>query len=200
MMNQTPQQRWFVLPPPPAQPVDDFAEARDSLPAGEASARIVVRSLLTLTGLGLGALFLMYSSVHAGDSQSSSRRMTGGAAQSDRPQWSAIAEAIAAAPSTETAILAPIPIATKSSMAVTSLDAGTVSGAFEAKRPPSVAVRPIFVAPPSAITAVRIEPNPGPAPATNPYDEPSTKTASARQTTSPRAREEVAVGPLESRK
>jgi hypothetical protein len=174
MIGQTPGPRWFVPPPPtalPPPPVDDFPDARVLSPTVEASARIVLRSLLMLSGLGVGALFLMYSSVHAADSQSAPATVAVGSTRSDGPP-PATAGASPVAPAAEPLALEPIPVATETTGTLVAPDAGTVSGVYEQRRASGEVSRRIFVAPPSAIPVVRIEPNPVPAPDTNPYDEP----------------------------
>jgi hypothetical protein len=189
MTNQALDSSSTIPKPSPPQPVDESDEAY-SPNVGEASAKIVGRSLWMLSVIGAGAFFLMYSSVHAGERQSA--KMGGAFRPAATPSGSSFAPARTAAPTptskpttaafASAVVLTPlddvltsaVPTPTKAplagSIALAPLGDLLLSAAYEPKPTPNLPPRPIFAAPPKARTIVRIEPDPVTAADANPYD------------------------------
>lgn len=189
MTNQAPDSSSTSPGPSPPQQVDESDE-RYSPNVGEASAKIVGRSLWMLSAMGAGAFFLMYSSVHAGERQSA--KMVGAFRPAATPSMSTFARVPTVAPTptsmpTKAAFASAVPLTplddvlpsavptpTKapfaSSIAVAPLEDLLLSAVYEPKPTPNVPPRPIFAAPPKARTIVRIEPDPVTAAHANPYD------------------------------
>ena len=176
--------------------MNQFADDPISLPTGAASATIVLRSLLMLSGLGLGAFLLAYSSVHAKDPHGRTTTTDLGSNPSYMSPLKGPPEDIP--PASPTQSPTPAPIAPLILTAVSVVDAGAPSPLPEPKRAPSLLFRRPVVAPPKPITVVRIEPNAVPAPDTNPYDEPEILPMGNRSRASARDAE-ATVGTLNSR-
>jgi len=163
-MNQSPDRSSTIPRPPP--PMDESVEGRILPRAGEASAEIVLGSLLMLSVVGFGAVLLMRASAHAGDSQSAK---TGVTSQQAETQSRSALRATRIATWTPTSMVAAT--TTSSSFALAPLDDVPLALGYQPKQEPNVPPHRIFVAP-KPITLVRIEPDAVTTADTNPYGQP----------------------------
>jgi hypothetical protein len=230
MTTQTPDDSWTIPSLPPLEPADETADVEaDEVPetlrgVGAPSVKVVLPSLFLLSGLGLGAFLLMYSSVHAGDARAhAGEHIAVGAAAVDTPASPALV-ASASAPPVPVAVLAPTPTESPapapppapvpSSIAVAALPAPPVpvpvaveapvahEAAPVAREVHEVKVtappRPVYVAPKPAVV-VRIEANPVFNPASVKSDDGSSNAAApVTVATEPRAAPAAAANAADS--
>jgi hypothetical protein len=227
MTTQTPDDSWTIPSLPPLEPADETADLEaDEVPetirgVGAPSVKVVLPSLFLLSGLGLGAFLLMYSSVHAGDARvHAGVQVAVGAAAVDAPSSPALV-ASATAPRVPVAVLAPTPTESPapapppapvpSSIAVAALPAAPVPVPVEAPVVHEVAPvarelhevkvtappRPVYIAPKPAVV-VRIEANPVFNPVSVKSDDGSSNAAPVTAATEPRAAPAAAANAADS--